>query len=69
MIKENKHTYLNEDFLNNSYFRSLAENSNHYILIIDPDSYLIKYINKHFPSVNLSDVLNKSVFDTNGKCH
>lgn len=63
MTEEKQHTHLNEDFLNNSYFRSIAENSINYILIIDPDNYIIRYVNKLFPSVNLSDVLGKCVFD------
>jgi PAS domain S-box-containing protein len=63
MDEENQHTHLNEDFLNNSYFRSIVENSINYILIIDSDNYIIRYINKLFPSVNPSDVLGKSVFD------
>lgn len=63
MIKEKKHTHLNQEFLNNSYFKSLAENSNNYIMILDTDNYTITYINKLFPSVKLEDVLGKSVLD------
>ncbi len=63
MIKEKQHTHLNEEFFNNSCFRSIADNSINYIMIIDPDNYIIKYINKLFPSVKLEDVLGKTVFD------
>ena len=63
MIKEKQHTHLNEEFFTNSCFRSIADNSINYIMIIDPDNYIIKYINKLFPSVKLEDVLGKTVFD------
>ncbi len=63
MVEENQHTHINEEFFNNSYFRSIADNSLNYILIIDPDNYIIRYVNKLFPSVNPLDVLGKCVFE------
>lgn len=62
MIKNSIHTSLNAEFLNNSYFRSIADNSLNHILIIDPNQYLIKYINKlNLPTAD--DVLNKNMLD------
>lgn len=54
---------LNEDFLNNSYFKSIAEHSLHHILIVDSTDYNIKYVNKLHPGVNPEDVINKSMFN------
>jgi PAS domain S-box-containing protein len=63
MAKENQHNHLTEEFFNNSCFRSIADNSLNYIIILDPDNYIIKYVNKFHPAVSPEDVLGKSVFD------
>ena len=63
MIEENQHTHLNEDFLNNSYFKSIADNSLNHIIILDPDNYFIKYVNRFNPSIKPEDILGKSAFD------
>jgi PAS domain S-box-containing protein len=63
MTEENQHTHLNEEFFNNSCFRSIADNSLNYIIILDPDNYVIKFVNKFHPAVSPEDVLGKSVFE------
>ncbi len=63
MVEENQHTHINEEFFNNSYFKSIADNSLNHIIILDPDNYIIKYVNKFNPAVSPKDVLGKTVFE------
>lgn len=48
---------------NDSYFRSLAETIPHIIIVIDPDSYRIQYINKIEEGFSLENVIGREVYE------
>lgn len=48
---------------NDAYFRSLAETLPHTMLVVDPDTYRIQYINRLQPGFTLELVIGREVFD------
>lgn len=45
------------------YFKSLAESVPHFILLVEPVTYKIVYINRVRPLTKMEDIIGKSVFD------